>query len=283
MKQKPLFKVNMLQNKESTVYFVLPDIDKINIQILNLCVQFAEKYKQIILLCSNYEVDFYKFLIEKSKTFSDYKSKIIVEESTIAKLKEIQLKDCIIIYLHHNALVIEDSKRAILCMPSEDADLVFNDTDYKDALLVINYLKNIAEFLDIKDNNSKKSIDISTNELTEASKITRNFTNKKYNVVIVSDMFSTAKATNMLKKNKLKKHLILISKSPIGITDPKLLTLYDYTFIDLLAFMIQADSIACSKNNLNKNIVNNLKINILVSAMFKEYGIALEETMGEPK
>jgi hypothetical protein len=90
-------------------------------------------------------------------------------------------------------------------------------------------------------------------------------------------VISSYKILNHLKKNKLTKQLILISKNPVGIKDTKLLVRKDYSLLDLLAFMLQAECISFTKNTINKNIFNSLRLNISIKIIIKDYITLLSE------
>ncbi|MCL2063685.1 MAG: hypothetical protein FWG98_04870 [Candidatus Cloacimonetes bacterium] len=275
MIQKPLFSLNTLHNPNSDVFIVLPSLNYISIDILSLCLEFTKKYKKLVLLCSEYEISFYSLLVAKSKSFSQFKDKVLLDTTSHLKLREIQLKDCIIIDLHHEQITIENAKRAIVFLPSNDSDIVFEEFDFKDDLYILNFLRILLKFLYIKEEKLLRNIDINSNDVIQASTVASNFSSKKYSVIFIKDMVSSIKIISFLKKNKLKKHLILVSKNPIGVADPKLLTLKEYNFLDLLAFLVQAESISCTKNSINKNIVSNLRINLSMFANFKDYSTLL--------
>ena len=271
MKQKPLFNLNILQNCNSEVYFILPELSNMTIDILGLCVEFVKIFHHLTFLVSDFELSFYKLIVSKSKSFSEFRGKINVESSSTTKIKEIQLKDCIITNLSSKPVVVETFKRAILCSPNEYSDLVFCDNQNEQNLTVLQFLKNFLLFIQIKDATQMKNIELNPSDVINASHITCNLTNKKYNVIIMNDMLTSLKVVNTLKKNKLKKHLIVISKNPVGITDPKLLSFREYCFLDMLAFFVQAENIYCPKSLLNKSIISNLRINLSVFSNFKDY------------
>ena len=293
MIQKPLFNLNSLYKNSSDVFIVLPELNNFTIDFLNLCLNLAKKFRKTVFLCSEYEISFYNLLIEKSKSFAQFKDKIAFETSSHYKLSEIQLKDCIILHLHHNHLDIENAKRAIICQPNNDSDLVFltplpqtkttnksmteggQHPEKNDNMLDLEYIRNLLSFIHIKEELLIKSIDLNPKDVIQASPIARNYTNKKYSVIFIRDLIASIKIINFFKKNKLKKNLILVSQNPIGIADTKLLALKEYCYLDLLAFMIQAESISCTKNNINKNIIGNLRINLSVFAILKDYSALL--------
>ena len=270
MKQKPLFSLNTIQNSNSEVYIVLPEIDNMTFELFSLCLEFTNKYRKTIFLCNEFEISFYKLLINKSKSFEIFKGKISIEMSSISKLKEIQLKDCIIIHLHNDPIVIESLKRAILCFPYEQSDIVFSDTNHEDPLLFLKYIKNLLSFLMIKEQNILKNIELTPNDVITASDITNNLSYKKYNVIILQNMMTYLKVLNALKKSKLKRHLILISKNPIGLTDPKLLTFKSFSLLDIFSFMIQSESIAYEKSSVAKKIIANFRINLSIFSVLKD-------------
>ena len=282
MKNKTLFNINYFNKINTEVYVILPGLDSLTVEVLSKTTELCNKYQKITILCSDFELAFYKFLLSKSKTFKVFQNKINPEIVSNNKIKDIQQKDCIIINLSSNPLNIDTNKKAIICDPSMNSDLIFsNNSDSADENKTV-YLDNFLDFLNIKEVNLIKNIDIEQHDVINDSLIACNYINKKYSVIIVKNIYTSFKIITFLKKHKLKKHLALISKHPIGIADPKLLTFKDYNFLDILAFMIQADSIYSPIQHINKNILSNLKINLSFMTLFKEYSALLYD-IAEPK
>ena len=277
MKTKALFHLNIINNDKANVYIILPKINIVDFGILTASLEFLNKYERVILMCSLFEYSFYQLLINKSPTFAEYKSKIDIDIINSSKFTEIQSKECIIIALRENFLIPENNKKALLCSPYENSDILFND--FKDTLTITNrtFLKHILEFMQIKEINTLRGIDLSPELVLKNSSLVSGLKDKKYHVIVLNSFISTIKLTNYLKKHRLKKQLIIISQSKINVTDPKLFYFKDYNFLDFIAFELQAESIYCSASEQYKNVIRNLKINLSLTTLYKDFKLILDD------
>jgi len=108
-----MFNFKIIQTRESLVYIILPDINEVTLDLLSVCFGFLERYEKIVFVCSAYEYTFLKLLLTSSKTLIDYKKRIGVELSHPIKYREIQGRECIIIYLNKEHISIENNKKAV--------------------------------------------------------------------------------------------------------------------------------------------------------------------------
>jgi hypothetical protein len=175
-------------------------------------------------------------------------------------------------------LNIETNKKAILCLPTENSDIVFKDSNST----TLTYLNNLLDFLEIPNKNLLSRIDITSDEIVKGSSIANKYKNKKYSVIISKNVMETFKTSNFLKKNKLKTNLVIISKTRINVSDKLLDSYKDHTYLDLLAFQIEATTISCLKSELYDKVISNLRINLSLFATWKEATFLLFD-ISEPK
>jgi hypothetical protein len=83
--------------------------------------------------------------------------------------------------------------------------------------------------------------------------------------------------SNLLKKNKLKKQLIVISNNKLNATDPKLFYYRDYCFLDFLAFQLEAETISSPPSEQYKNVISNLRISLSLFTMYRDYASVLDD------
>ena len=282
MKTSPLFNLKVLKSNSTQIFVVLPELQKTTIDLLNYCIEFLHSYQKITFLCSYFEVSFYRLLLNKSKTFSPFRDRLDVDIVNHFKLKEIQAKECLIVYLSDGQAILESNKKAIFCAPDESSDIVFDEMGSEAGDVKIYYLKKMLAFLGIPDKKPFTSIELSPSDIISSSSIASKLTEKKYCVIVIQNIIAAFKLSNFLKKNKLKKQLVVISKTKLKATDPKLITFKDYNFLDFLAFQLQAVNISCSKPYQYEKVINNLRINLSFFATFKDTSHLLFD-ITEPK
>jgi len=258
MKTKNLFNLNQI-NENNSIYIILPEITVINLVILNKCINFLDKYEQIIFLCPYFEFSFYQFIIRKSSTFTRFKNKIDVEIINHHSFNTLQSTKCIILSLRYGYIQPILPKKAILCSSEQNSDLVFTNQEQQTPL---NYLNALFAFLKINETIKLESIDLNANDVINSSMITNTQKGKKFHVMIFTNLYGTMKLSNHLKKNKLQHNLIVISKKNISINDKKLFYFSEYTYLDLLAFGLSAETIYLVDYEKYKNIVNNLHLSL---------------------
>lgn len=282
MKKKSLFHFNILENKNTKVWIIIPELNDLTFEHISNIVELLEKFEKINILCSYFSLSFHKLMLTKSKSFIQYKDRINIDFLNPLKINEIQKEDCLIIDLLNKNISFEQDKKAIYCSLTEKSDIVFDDI-YKDLPnYSVEYLKSLLNFLNLEQKNNLKNIELNSKEIIEASSITSKLSVKSYHVIIIKNILTEYKIINFLKKNTLQKHLILISKHKINIDDPKILTFKEYSFLDYLAFELQAVSIACPKSDQCRNVISNLRINLSLFTLFKDYSLLLYD-ISEPK
>jgi hypothetical protein len=282
MKRKPMFNFNITQNQESMIYIVLPDIYEVTFDIIKVTSEFLNKFENITYVCSPYEYTFLKLLLTKSKTFSEYKRRISVELSHPIKLREIQSEECIVLYLNKTPITIENHKKAILCQLSGESDVVFSEDEKLEKYDCIPYLKKLLGFVGVKEEMSFSTLELTKEEIIKTSAITGSVKKNDYYVIFVSDLISSHKLSSFFKKNKLKKHLVIISKRSINIDDPKAQTFKDYDLLDFLAMQLQAKSSSCPTTQETRKIMTNLKVQLPLFNTYKEQSQLLFD-ITEPK
>jgi len=207
-----------------------------------------------------------------------YRDRIQFDTLNLFKLKEIQAQDCMIVNISDKIIQIDTNKKAIYCSPTESSDILFKQSEVK----VMNYLKNLYDYLNVPVNNLLTKIEIAPEDIVKGSSIASNFKEKQYSVIITKNVMETFKISNFLKKNKLKKHLVLISKSRITVTDPYLSIYKDHSYLDLLAFQIEATNVSCPNASMYEKVISNLRINLSLFASYKDPSFLLFD-MSEPK
>ena len=203
MKEKSLFNLKMLKSNYTKIYVVLPELQNMSIELLSYCMEFLNSYQRLTFLCSCFEVSFYQLLLSKSKTFSEFKDNVEFDISYPSKLKEIQAKECVIIGLHDNQIITEPNKKAVFCLPGENSDIVFSESNNDVPNTKINYLVNLLAFLDIPTKKLLTGIDIAPSDIVKASTVTSILAEKQYYVIIVQSLIAAFKLSSFLKKNKL--------------------------------------------------------------------------------
>jgi len=282
MKKKTLFHLKVLKEDTTHVYVLLPEINNLNFDVLSCCFEFINKFQRLTFLCTSYEVSFYRLLLNKSKTVVHLRDKIQFDIINHLKFKEIQMDECLIVDISKKPNNLEVNKKAIYCIPADNSDIIFKETDPTKSDPIIFYLKSLFNFLEIPEQNLLTRIEITPEDIIKASSISNKLKGKQYNVVILKSVLETIKISKYLKKNKLKNHLVLITKSRVSATDPLLHTYNDYNYLDFLAFQLEAVHISCPKSEHYEKVISNLRINLSLFASFKEASFLLFD-ITEPK
>ena len=282
MKKKTLFHLKVLKEDTTHVYVLLPEINNLNFDVLSCCFEFINKFQRLTFLCTSYEVSFYRLLLNKSKTVVHLRDKIQFDIINHIKFKEIQMEECLIVDISKRQDHLEVNKKAIYCLPEGNSDIIFKEADPTNGDPIIFFLKSLYNFLEIPEQNLLKRIEISPEDIIKASTITSKLKGKQYSVIILKSLIETIKISKYLKKNKLKKPLILITKSKVSATDPLLSTHSDHNYLDFLAFQLEAVHISCPKSDLYEKVISNLRINLSLFASFKESSQLLFD-ITEPK
>jgi hypothetical protein len=266
MKEKKLFHLKTLKNSNTLVYILLPEINNLFFDEFSYCFEFINKFENVIFLCNSFEISFYRLLLIKSKTIIPYRDKIQFDVINPLKLKEILAQNCLIVNISKRAISLDVNKKAIYCLPSNNSDIIFKQSNNT----IIGYLKCLYDFLEIPEKNLVTRIDIAPTDIIKESNIANKYKDLQYNVIIIKNVMDALKISNFLKKNKLKKHLILISKNRISVSDQYLEIVKDHSYLDFLAFQLEATSLSCSSTNRYEKVISNLRINLSLFATFKE-------------
>ena len=277
MKPQPVFKVNLIEDNNTVVYVVLPNIEEFTFEALALTVEFLNKYSKLIFLSSQFDYTFYKLILLYSKTFSKFKN-IEIAVNTVYKIRDIQSKNAIILYLSNEEYTVEEEKKAIFCSIKDNSDLVFSDLSNDSRFSVPVYLRSFLNFIGIPEKRVINDIEIEYDDILTSSNITKNHKGEDYHVIFQNSMISSYKITSFLKKHKLSEKLLIITPNKLNISDPKVVFYKDYDFLDLLALNIYAKNISSSHVFDYRNIFTQLRIgHIYTSSHQKDYSTLLKE------
>ncbi|MCL1826973.1 MAG: hypothetical protein FWG20_02930 [Candidatus Cloacimonetes bacterium] len=277
MNTKSLLNLNLINQNKTVIFFIMPSIHRVDIETLNLCFSLLNKYEQIYVLCSHFERSFYHLMINKSPSLVGFKTKIEIDIINPIKFAEIQTKEAIIISFRDNFTLPENNKKAILCTLKPESDILFNIEGKTPSALMMNYLKSLLLFMQVKEKQVLKDIEITPEQITKGSSIVNNLNDKEYYVIVLNNFISSMKISNFLRKHKLKKQLIIISHNKINVIDPKLFYFKEHTFLDFLAFQLQAVSIYGSSFEEYSKTCINLKIHLNLKPKFKDFKMILDE------
>ncbi len=91
-----MFGLNLLFNKTTDVFVVIPEINIITFEFLKDLLELISYYDSVTMLCNKYEFSFYKMLFDKSDSFKSFTTKIIVESLNPLSFKFMLSKKCLI-------------------------------------------------------------------------------------------------------------------------------------------------------------------------------------------
>ena len=277
MKPQPQFKVNLIEDANTAVYVVLPKIEDLTFEAIALSIEFLNKYSKLIFLSSEFDYSFYKLVFLYSKTFSKFKN-IDIAINNVYKIRDIQTKSAIILYLSNEEYIVESDKKAIFCSISENSDLVFSDLSNDSRFSIPVYLRSFLNFIGIPEKRLINDIEIEYEDILSTSSIAKNHKGEDYHVIFQNSMISSYKITSFLKKHKLSEKLLIISPTRLKIADPKVEFYKNYDFLDLLALNIYAKNIATNHIFDFRNIFSQLRIgHIYTSSHQKDYFVLLKE------
>lgn len=276
MKPKELFHLNILKDDTTAVYVILPEVHTVSFEVLAYCINFLEKYQQLTIFCSLYELSFYKLLLYDTATFKAYKN-VKVEVYNNHRLKEIQSQKALIISMRKDILSIENHKKAICCTMTQNSDLQFVGLSLDSKFLYPDFLKSLLRFISIPENRTITSIDICSEDILRTSPIASKLPRARYSVLITDSLINSFKITRFLKKNTLRENLLVISTHAVSTADKYLSYFHHYDFLDYLAFHIQAKHIFGSSTHECRNICHNLRMSLTLMAINKEMMILLRE------
>jgi len=277
MKSKTLISLNIVNKEKANVYIILPNIAIMTIDIINLCLEFLNKFEKIVWMCTNFEYSFYNLIISKSPALLKYQDRIKIEIINSSKFIEIQTKESIIISLSDSFSHPDTNKKALLCSPKPDSDILFKQSQDCSSIPEKTFLRNLLGFMQISESNVVKSIDISPDNILKSSSIVSGMIDKKYHVIVMNNFISSIKIVNYLRKHKLKKQLIIISNNKINVCDVNLFYFKDYNFLDFLALELQAQTIYCSAADVYKKALRCMNLNITFLAVHKDFKLILDE------
>jgi hypothetical protein len=279
MKRKPLFNFNIVHKSDTIVYIVLPDVKQISFNLIKVCIEFLSKYDDIIFICSPFEYMFFKLLFTTSKSLADYKRRIGVQLSHPMKFREIQSKECLILYLHHDSITVENHKVAILCQLNKNSDIIFNGDDFDSEVDSVKYIKTLLNLIGINEENKLNEIELAPEMIVKTSAITGSLKVKDFHAIFIQDMLTARKISSLIRKQTLKHHLIIISKKSISIDNPKVHLFKDYDLLDYIALQLQSKSISSPNPHECRTIMNNLKVKLPLFNTFKDINTLLYDVV----